>query len=269
MSFSAERAYYENTALWEPGLYQAEQTERALLTASWLPADVHSVLDAGCGNGVLTNLLSQAGLIVGVDRSFAALRWVKQAKCQSDLVALPFADNTFDALVSTEVLEHLPPFLYAQALDEMVRVTRRYLLISVPYCEDLEAGRVTCPYCGCHFHRNYHMRSFTQQTIQALFSHHPSVALVRASGIFTYAVSGTERMLQTLQHMDSRLNFRRSAFTSALICPQCNYTSPAVVGASDVVRKRARMRPRLGPILNRLIPAKQTYRWWLALYEKK
>jgi SAM-dependent methyltransferase len=269
MSFSAERAYYENAALWEPDLYQAEQTERALLTASWLPADVHSVLDAGCGNGVLTNQLTQTGRIVGVDRSFAALQWVRPDKCQSDLAALPFADNSFDALVSTEVLEHLPVFLYGQALDEMVRVTRRYLLVSVPYCEELETGRVTCPYCGCRFHRNYHMRSFTQPAMQTLFSHHPSVTLVRAAGIFTQMVSGTERILQSLQRIDKRLNFRRSAFASDLICPQCNYTRPALGSTSKVVQQRARRRPRLGPILNRMIPAKQTYRWWLALYEKK
>lgn len=269
MTFSAERAYYENSALWDPKLYSGVQEERSSLTAKWLPTDVRSVLDAGCGNGVLTNLLDGQTSVVGIDRSYAALQWVSSSKCQGDLVELPFADNTFDAVVSTEVLEHLPTPLFAQVLDEMVRVTRRYILISVPYDEDLEIGRVTCPYCGCRFHRNYHMRKFSEQEIRNLFSHKPAVQLQRSAYIFATCTPGAERAKQKWSAFCSCLGCGRSAFDSNLICPQCSYASPVRVSETVPTAKGQTSKGlRLGPLINRIVPAKKSYRWWLALYTK-
>lgn len=268
MTFAAERTYYENSALWDPQLYQGEQEARARLTTQWLPADVHTVLDAGCGNGVLTNQLQRQQVAIGLDRSFAALQWVTSAKCQGDLATLPFADNTFDALVSTEVLEHLPTPLFAQALNEMVRVTRRYLVVSTPYDEDLEVGRITCPYCGCRFHRNYHMRQFTATGIRDLFKAHPAVQLIKATGIFTHTIYGADRMKRVLRSVGAPFTANRAIFPDNLICPQCNYTSPQRIGSEVAATGAVRRRPRVGKLVNRFIPAKQSYRWWLALYVK-
>ena len=43
---------------------------------------------------------------------------------------LPFDDDQFDVVVAAEVLEHLPDPV--RGLQEMVRVTRRHLVLSVP-----------------------------------------------------------------------------------------------------------------------------------------
>lgn len=53
---------------------------------------------------------------------------------QMDATALAFDDNTFDMVTALEVLEHIPQV--QTALNEIVRVTRSFVIISVPSRED-------------------------------------------------------------------------------------------------------------------------------------
>lgn len=53
---------------------------------------------------------------------------------QGDVTALPFADHSFDVVTMLEVLEHIPAT--TKALQEVCRVARRFLLLSVPSKED-------------------------------------------------------------------------------------------------------------------------------------
>lgn len=45
-----------------------------------------------------------------------------------------FSDNTFDVVTALEVLEHIPD--YKKAIKEIVRVTKKYVIVSVPSKED-------------------------------------------------------------------------------------------------------------------------------------
>jgi SAM-dependent methyltransferase len=95
------------------------------------------VLNAGAGQGTFSTLLEDRGFdVTSVDSSAAALALLRTRArgdvVESDVTSLPFADDTFDAAVLGEVLEHVPDD--ALALREVSRVTRAggVILISVP-----------------------------------------------------------------------------------------------------------------------------------------
>jgi len=103
-------------------------------------AGATGLLDAGCGEGFTLRQLEEAGLsarLVGADVDRAALAWGRQnlttgaPLAAADLHHLPFADGSFDLVLSLEVLEHLP--VPAAGLAELLRVSRRYVLVSVPH----------------------------------------------------------------------------------------------------------------------------------------
>jgi 2-polyprenyl-3-methyl-5-hydroxy-6-metoxy-1,4-benzoquinol methylase len=97
-----------------------------------------SVLDVGCGEGVLTEQWAERfDRVVGVDLEHPALRreWEQRSKPNLEFRpgranALPFATDEFDLVCAIEVLEHLAE--PASALEELARVARRSLLISAP-----------------------------------------------------------------------------------------------------------------------------------------
>lgn len=51
----------------------------------------------------------------------------------ADIVELPFKSNSFNIVCAFEVLEHLPFRDFKMALKEMKRVSKRKILISMPY----------------------------------------------------------------------------------------------------------------------------------------
>ena len=48
-------------------------------------------------------------------------------------LALPFADNSFTAVVNIDTLEHLPPDIRLPLVRECLRVARQYVIIAAPY----------------------------------------------------------------------------------------------------------------------------------------
>ena len=123
-----------------------------------IPPDVSRILDVGCGDGAITDRLAEAWEVTGVDASAAALAHVQTTAVQAPATALPFDDGAFDLVLSSEMLEHLTDEDYKAALSEMARVTRRYLLLSVPYREDLGFRVIRCPRCGWRGHVWGHRR---------------------------------------------------------------------------------------------------------------
>jgi ubiquinone/menaquinone biosynthesis C-methylase UbiE len=99
-----------------------------------------SVLDVGCGEGVVTERLAHRlapAKVLGVDADEAHLRteWDSRNAPNISFAAgsaydLPFADVSFDLVCCIEVLEHLER--PQDALAEMSRVAGRALLLSVP-----------------------------------------------------------------------------------------------------------------------------------------
>jgi 2-polyprenyl-3-methyl-5-hydroxy-6-metoxy-1,4-benzoquinol methylase len=98
-----------------------------------------SLLDVGCGEGVLTAKLAARieGPVVGIDLDDPALHaeWerIEAPNCDFRVMKaenLPYDDGEFDMATAIEVLEHVPDPEHTVA--EMARVASRHLLVSVP-----------------------------------------------------------------------------------------------------------------------------------------
>jgi len=265
MDRSPAPAYLEKAfdlpELWDPERYKGLEADRARFTITWIPNDTASILDLGCGNGVVTNLLVDQYPVVGIDLSHHALGWVRAPRCQGSAVALPFAQKSFDTLISTEVLEHLPHDSFLAALAEIARVTQRYLLITVPWNENLELEQSICPKCKARFNRNYHMRSFDRQTMQDLFKPW-GFTLTKLEGIFPVGMPYFYRTWISFKRYILR---RGMAFPWRGICPQCGYTTYQQGSTKPTTKPPI---PKILQIMYPFVPKYPLPRWWIALYTR-
>lgn len=135
------------------------------LLVSMIPSDVRTIADVGCGDGYLTQRLAERWDVVGIDRSAVALAKLGCRTLQASADALPLPDRSVDLLLSSQVLEHLPDGLFERALGEMDRVASRWLVVSVPYREELARRVSRCPRCRLEFHIDGHLRSFDEAAL--------------------------------------------------------------------------------------------------------
>lgn len=102
------------------------------------PLNIDSVLDVGCGEGFTLYRLQKEKIgkeFEGIEVDAGAIELGKKLYPrlvikQGDIYKLPYKSNSFDLVVCTEVLEHLEN--PRKAYKELVRVSKKYILLSVP-----------------------------------------------------------------------------------------------------------------------------------------
>lgn len=93
-----------------------------------------NVLDAGCDKGYLMYLLKEQGAnVTGVDYSSYS---IKNSVCPGDVLLgeitkIPFKDNSFDLVIAREVFEHLTVEQADKAFEELIRVTDKYIYLTI------------------------------------------------------------------------------------------------------------------------------------------
>ena len=146
------------------------------------------VLDIGIGDGTFERLALARGLKVSVmDPDEQAIARARTELALGDRArtgigqAIPWPDASFDAVVLSEVLEHLDDATIRQTLPEIARVLRPggALFGTVPADETLDEQRVVCPDCGKRFHRWGHEQSFSPERLAVLLNEFLENATVR------------------------------------------------------------------------------------------
>jgi SAM-dependent methyltransferase len=135
-----------------------------------LPANISSVLDIGARDGFVSLRLAEAiPSVTSLDLVKPSIRHDKIKCVTGDVCGMEFNDNAFDLVFCAEVLEHIPATLLGNACDELRRVSCRYILIGVPYMQDLRVSRTTCVTCGKVNPPWGHVNSFDEPRLRELF----------------------------------------------------------------------------------------------------
>jgi len=115
---------------------EIERSRKKYLLKLVNDVEIDRILDVGCGAGINSSKLLSSKNIVGVDISPEAIELYKKNGFRGKVAdlskGLPFPDNYFDAILFSEVLEHISST--SQALNELNRILRPggLLFLSTP-----------------------------------------------------------------------------------------------------------------------------------------
>ena len=265
-----EKEYYESAEFWEGEMLQDPANRlRIKFTSEDIPSDVLSIADLGCGNGVFVNYLKENKShldIMAVDRSITALRFVKTNKIAGNINDIPLADASYDCVSCLEVIEHLPLPIYKQSLKELSRISKKYLIISVPYEEEIEANHTQCPACKTIFNADLHMRRYNAPIIENLMND------------FGFRCQKMNKLGETIKYK-GHYTFRKIFYSKQFrqwkspVCPVCGYAEKkesisSNIAQKDGVKQRRSFLSYFTSLPKLIWPKEKKYYWIIALYKK-
>jgi hypothetical protein len=153
-----------------------------------------------------------------------------------------------------EVLEHLSVADFELARKRMPELSRRYVMITVPYREPPRTDFTKCPQCSTMFNVFWHLRRFDDDTLAALF---PGMTLTRRELIGPKIAHWGRLQLYLRQNVLGV--WKRSDIA---VCPQCgNRSFPHKYGLRHYLTAAIRRASGM------LTPFNSRPKWALAVYE--
>jgi predicted SAM-dependent methyltransferase len=114
-------------------------------------SDKASILDVGGYPGTLADYLKEAipgAHTITLDRPLCP----RELYISGSSEALPFAHSSFDAVLSSDTIEHLTPEQRISSIKEMLRVSKRWLVIGAPFrnpCVEFAEEKINALYRKC------------------------------------------------------------------------------------------------------------------------
>jgi len=192
--------------------------ERARVDAvvSSIPRGTRTILDVGCADGLVANELVDAGFdVIGVDLVPELLRFVRAPTVEASVASLPFENGSFDCVLASDVLEHLPSEMFEASLAEIDRVARRHVVINCPHREDLVQLQARCGRCLTVFHASHHVRRVSEADVAAWFPAFTVTATMLTGEPWPFR----SRPLQRLAQLTGRVFYQGAG----IVCPMCGY----------------------------------------------
>lgn len=132
------------------------------------------VLDFGCGRGNLVEHLRKKGIeAYGIEIDNPIMREALLPEYKEFItmyqgeLPLPFADDAFDCVIATEVIEHVQD--YYSTLQEIGRISKKKFIVTVP---DITAIPRCFPQTVVPWHllEGTHLNFFTEKSLQSVLS---------------------------------------------------------------------------------------------------
>jgi len=95
------------------------------------------ILEVGSGSFGLAHF--HRGEIVGCDVNFPGVAERNMLPVRCSGTQLPFPDSSFEAVVASDVLEHVPPDLRSEVVNEALRVARKLAVFAFPCGKEAHA----------------------------------------------------------------------------------------------------------------------------------
>ncbi|MEW6621222.1 MAG: class I SAM-dependent methyltransferase [bacterium] len=136
-----------------------------------IPGDSRkTALDIGAWDGWFSLLLAERfERVTALDLEKPSIAHPKIQCVKGDATNLAFDNDEFDLVFCAEVLEHIPSNHLQKVCSELERVTKKYILIGVPFKQDIRVGRTKCHTCGKRNPSYGHINSFDEHRLKKLF----------------------------------------------------------------------------------------------------
>jgi dolichol-phosphate mannosyltransferase len=194
-----ERAFYSLIPL-----QRYWQRRRHRIAISWARG-ADRVLDIGCGSSVIIQSLNNA---VGMDVSMGKLRFLRRRGIElvrGSAFSLPFRDDAFDCVISSQVIEHIP---YDDVLfTEMKRVLAPggLLIIGTPDYSTL-GWQIIEPLYGRLMpggYRDEHITHYTRESLSGIlvdhgFFHEETAYVARSELIMKFRKPAVDQIRQVI-----------------------------------------------------------------------
>lgn len=194
-----ERAFYSLIPL-----QRYWQRRRHRIAISWARG-ADRVLDVGCGSSVIIQSLNNA---VGMDVSMGKLRFLRRRGIElvrGSAFSLPFRDDAFDCVISSQVIEHIP---YDDVLfTEMKRVLAPggLLIIGTPDYSTL-GWQIIEPLYGRLMpggYRDEHITHYTRESLSGIlvdqgFVHEETAYVARSELIMKFRKPAVDQIRQVI-----------------------------------------------------------------------
>ena len=166
----SQKAWLEKFISDEP--VNALDANRVVVILESVPQEVRTILDVGIGGGYIYRELKNDKNLkcYGMDISAELVKRARDKSiCIGDVKSIPFKENSFDLVLAADLLEHVDEESFKDSISELVRVTKKYILINSPYKGTVSWAVTFCNRCKKDFNIYGHTRSVDMKLIRDSF----------------------------------------------------------------------------------------------------